>query len=1548
MVINPIRSSAFGALDSVSVRRRGRTSLIGLSLTGIMLAGTALVPAVANAQVYDITVQNGGTLSVITPAPLVGFNEVTNGQLNLRPNAASSPLTFNLSLTDSLGVLSVSKLGVNTVVLTGTNNTYSGNTAFNAGLVVAGAANTLSANSRLSIGNTGRFDLGGFGQIVNGLASGVGGQILNESPNAVTLTIQGANNTIYNGAIAETQGAVSIVKNGSSTQSFTNAANSFSGGVTLNSGILRYGADGSLGTGTLTVGQAGARIIALTAGDALGNDVLLNAGVEVSAGAMTTRWSGVVSGTGDITKIASGTLVLSNSANDFSGDIIVQNGRLSAGGDNVFGTGDIRFEVSNAQMGTDGDISAIVSNDIILQTGANVDAPGAGNTLTLSGDISGPNGIFLRTPLGGGTLLLTGDNSFAGGVSVESGNVSIGSNTALGTGGAVFAPGSGSLQVVDNLVVDNEVSLGKVTDIDTGDFSLTLNGRLRNQTGQAGGIRKIGDGTLILTGASTYTAGTVVDTGELQLDGSVAGDVTVNAATLSGGGSIGGNLITNAGSIVSPGNSPGTLTVGGNFTIGAGTTLVFELADPNVVGGGVNDLIDVGGNLTLGGQINVIPLSGFQFGTFTIINYAGLLDETNPLALGVIPSDITATVITAVPGAILLDLAFSGVVQYWDGSGPANNGNVEGGAGVWNDVLTNWTNIGGTTNLPWADVTAIFAGDTGDAVTVAGPKDVTGLVFETDGYTLSGDVINFTVAPSISVAPSITAVVNNVLTGAGDLTKSGDGNLVLGGVNTYTGDTLLTAGTLTVTNDDAFSAGNVLISADTTLAAGAGVTLANNVETLGNGLVASNGFTFILNGDVTGAGSISHVTLGNLVLNGNNSFTGLGINAGTVTLGTDSAGGLGEITINDLATLAAGANNLNIVNSIETTARGIIDTGAFNLTVSGLIGNVGSITKAGSGTLTLTRNNTYAGGTTILAGTLVGNSLTFGPGNIANAGSLVLNQMSDATFAQSISGIGSVTKQGAGQLLLSGISTYTGATSVSAGELRVTGSIAGSTVTVGSGSTLSGSGTVGGLIVQSGATAAPGNSAVGTLAVAGLVTFQPGSTYVAQVTTTTADRITALGAASLAGTLAVSVAPGSYNVGTAYTVLSASSITGTFTTVTGLSGFGTGTGFQLLVSYGGGLVRIALAPNSLVATGGTSLSGNPLAVARAFDRAVNAGYNPSPFFDLYTQGTNLQTALSQLSGEVHSAERRVAMEDTRVIRETAFDRLNAGMASLGNTQAATTSNGDAETTFWLRGVGSWGVAQGDAVGSRFTTEQIGVLTGVDYAKNGFKIGAGFTYTQNDIEFASLGTSRVKSTGGVIYAGYRSAGGLSVALGGSLAGTRSNSNRAITVTGLSQTLRGSVDGRTYQLFGELAYDLAASERTQISPFARYAYVSTRANAFGETGGIAAVNGVRQTYDISVVQAGLRAGFDIGNGNAIVGSAAWQSVTGDRVPLANLGITGLNQVAGISAAALDKNSAALEAKVNFRVTEKATLAVGYNGVIGDRNNDHGARATLTVGF
>ncbi|HQU41361.1 MAG TPA: autotransporter-associated beta strand repeat-containing protein, partial [Pirellulales bacterium] len=117
-----------------------------------------------------------------------------------------------------------------------------------------------------------------------------------------------------------------------------------------------------------------------------------------------------------------------------------------------------------------------------------------------------------------------------------------------------------------------------------------------------------------------------------------------------------------------------------------------------------------------------------------------------------------------------------------------------------------------------------------------------------------------------------------------------------------------------------------------------------------------------------------------------------------------------------------------------------------------------SLTKAGSGTLILTGNNTYSGGTTISAGTLqVGNDTatgTLGTGAVVDNAALAFYRSGTATIANAISGTGTLTQSSSGTLILTGSNSYTGTTAISSGTLQV--GAGGTTGSLGTGSVTGG------------------------------------------------------------------------------------------------------------------------------------------------------------------------------------------------------------------------------------------------------------------------------------------------------------------------------------------------------------------------------------------------------------------------------------------------------------------------------------------------------------
>jgi fibronectin-binding autotransporter adhesin len=284
-------------------------------------------------------------------------------------------------------------------------------------------------------------------------------------------------------------------------------------------------------------------------------------------------------------------------------------------------------------------------------------------------------------------------------------------------------------------------------------------------------------------------------------------------------------------------------------------------------------------------------------------------------------------------------------------------------------------------------------------------------------------------------------------------------------------------------------------------------------------------------------------------------------------------------------------------------------------------------------------------------------------------------------------------------------------------------------------------------------------------------------------------------------------------------------------------------------------------------------------------------------------------------------------------------------------QEVKADNGDSSLAIWLRGVGSWGTANTSGAATAFRTEQFGVLTGIDWARDTLTVGGMFHYTNTDVSYDVLGgSSRVESVGGTVYAGWRQQdSGFVVNAGVSVSGARTSGSRAITLPGFTQSLTGRTTGTTYQVFGELAYDLVKSGNTRVEPFVRNSYVGFSSGALTETGGVAALSAPKQTYNINVLNAGVRFASTMQGGKiSLNASASLQQTSGAREATTLIGIPAVGQLAGIRSVSIDPTALLVQTGIATNLTDRVRIGADYSGLFGKLNGDHGGRVTLNFAF
>ncbi|WVN40957.1 MBG domain-containing protein [beta proteobacterium MWH-UniP1] len=653
-----------------------------------------------------------------------------------------------------------------------------------------------------------------------------------------------------------------------------------------------------------------------------------------------------------------------NTANITLGSSQTVNGLVNIYGGNV----ELSAAITTTNTST-GDISIFTSGltgsgGITLANGRSFTVTQSGNS-TYSGLISGTNASVVKA--GAGSLGLSNlGNTYSGGTTISAGKVSVADAGTLGTGsitfngGGLVATGSSAFDLTNAIALSAAATIestntGGVTfsgGITNGSHLLTVNTDQAitlsgNIVGLAGGLIKSGTGTLLVSGTNTYTGGTTVSAGTLKLGsatalGGAAGAVTVNnGAVLDLNGQTVAN--TNPLTIRGTGVNSGGALINSSATPASYAGLLTLSATSSIVGGtGAINLTNVG---TITGSGFGLTLGGSQGGSIASIIGTG-----------------------------------TGTVTKVD-------------AGTW--LLTGASTNAGAT---YVNAGALQVGDGGTSGALGA-----GSVSIADGASLVFNRLDeFTVSN----------VISSVASGEkGSLVKEGSGTLILSGNSPgHYGKTQVKAGTLKLGSGSALGVSAVTVGTSDTSTASLDL---NNYNT-GSQNVSITLYGYGTGGQGGGVGALT---------NSNTAYVGNGYKVdGLVTLGSNTyIGGAGHIEINRA------------------------------------IGGGYALTKVGAGRLYFGENNTYSGGTVIVAGELhLGTNSsdykagTLGIGDVINNGLLQVNRADNITIANNISGSGGFTKYGSGSLTLTGNNSYAGLTDVYKGELIVgDGKTAG---TLGSGS----------------------------------------------------------------------------------------------------------------------------------------------------------------------------------------------------------------------------------------------------------------------------------------------------------------------------------------------------------------------------------------------------------------------------------------------------------------------------------------------------------------
>ncbi|HEY9510753.1 MAG TPA: autotransporter-associated beta strand repeat-containing protein, partial [Verrucomicrobiae bacterium] len=609
--------------------------------------------------------------------------------------------------------------------------------------------------------------------------------------------------------------------------------------------------------------------------------------------------------------------------------------------------------------------------------------------------------------------------------------------------------------------------------IDTTNASVTVPQALL--ASGSGGLTKLGTGTLILTGANTYSGSTIVNEGKLVLgeNHAATGGIVVNAnATLA----FRQTSITNRASVSS-------VTIGS----GADSALEAQIVSTNVPAGQI-------GTLTLNGAVALNVSGPISIGQFPVISY-GTINGSGSLTLGQIPQGTVAQLVTNI-SAKTIDLMVTSVMPtIWTGIANAN----------WDTTTTNW--ISGGVPVSFAPLAAVLFDDTANSTSTNVNLTVP---LNPSQITVSNNALNYQFSGPGS------------LTGSAALAKYGTNDLTISTANTFSGNVTINAGTITLANGSALGSGTGAIEVKN------GGALDSRAFQLGARQVNISGNGVNNTGALINTGEDQNDAYRNVVMTGDTTIGGTGVIGIRTTSDADPglAGnghkliktGTGQVNLNGGTTVAGltkvwfdDIGDIDIQQgTLSFQRRAALGRSDNTITVEEnatlLLFSLNQELPVPANHIALNNGSLQGSGAINEINTLASPITLSGPDNSIDIVPWVGATGPTLLYLNGpISGSGGVTFSGGingGILRLSGNSTYTGTTIVSNGSLTLAagGTLTGTTNinldatgtldiseqgvwTLGANQTLSGAGSVNGSVLANG-TIAPGNG-VGTLTLNG-------------------------------------------------------------------------------------------------------------------------------------------------------------------------------------------------------------------------------------------------------------------------------------------------------------------------------------------------------------------------------------------------------------------------------------------------------------------------------